>query len=142
MSHLVKKTCALRDLQTLLKAAETIGWTVQQGGKAGFFSGYSDECDYVLTPVGELNDRGEGLKYTIGITQDQTGTISLHYDNAMNSRDVLYGDEEDSCTKRILGKLKQSYQSVATQQFARNQRWSSKVQTLENGKVGVKMRVG
>lgn len=135
MSHLVKKACALSDLQTLLDAARVMGWEVHQGGKAKFFSGYSEECDYVLTPVGEVNDRGEGLKYTIGIKQDKAGAISLLYDNAMNSRDVLYGDDEDACTQRVIGKLKQSYQVVAARRVAQKKGWRVSEQTKADGKV-------
>ncbi len=135
MSHLVKKSCALRDLQTLLDAARVIGWEVNQGGRAKFFSGYSEECDYVLTPVGEVNDRGEGLKYTIGIKQDETGSLSLLYDNAMNSRDVLYGDDEDACTQRVIGKLKQSYQVVAARRVAQKKGWRVSEQVQNDGRV-------
>ena len=140
MSHLVKKACALNDLQTLLDAARVLGWTIEQGGKAKFFSGYSEECDFVMTPVNEVNDRGEGLAYTIGIKQDQTGAISLLYDNAMNSRDVLYGDDEDTCTQRILGKLKQSYQVVAAKKVAQKKGWRVKEQMRADGKVVLKIQ--
>ena len=135
MSHLVKKACALSDLQTLLDAAQALGWQVQRGGKAKFYSGYSEECNYVVTPVGEVNDRGEGLRYTIGVTLDERFVISLLYDNAMNSRDVILGDEEDTCTKRIIGKLKQSYQVVAARKVAQKKGWRVQEQTRADGKV-------
>jgi len=140
MSHLVKKACALSDLSTLLDAARNIGWDVHQGGKAKFFSGYSEECDFVMTPVGEVNDRGEGLRYTIGVKLGEHGAISLLYDNAMNSRNVLYGDEEDACTQRILGKLKQSYQVVAARKVAQRKGWRVSEQTRADGKVVLKLQ--
>ncbi len=141
MSHLVKKACLLRDLATLLDAARVIGWDVQQGGKARFFSGYSEECDHVLVPAGETNDRGEGLKYTIGVKQDEHGAISLLYDNAMNSRDMMYGDDEDTCTQRIIGKLKQSYQVVAARKVAQKKGWRVSEHVRNDGKVVLKMGV-
>jgi hypothetical protein len=138
MSHLVKKGCNLNDIAVLIDAALRLGWQIDQHAKAKFFSGYSELCDYVFSLTGELNDRGESIKYQIGVTQEG-GKIQLHYDNAMNSREVLFGDEEDACTQRIIGKLKASYQIVQTRKFAQKKGYRLHEKVLENGKVVLRL---
>lgn len=140
MSHLVKKACALQDVNILLDAAKRLGWLVTEKARAKFYSGYSDICDFVLIPHGEVTDNGDDLIYTIGIKVED-GKINLLYDNAMNSRSVMYGDQEDTCTQRIIGKLKQSYQVVAAKKIAQKKGWRVKEQIQADGKVILKMGV-
>ena len=122
MSHLVKKECALRDLQTLLEAAKALGWSVSENEKVKYYSAYGPVCEYVLHLESEVDDIGKALTYTIGI-QMEGGKINLLHDNAMNGREVMYGDKMDTCTTRILNKLKQSYQIVAAQKVAQKKQW-------------------
>ena len=137
MSHLVKKECTLHDLQTLLDAAKALGWSVSENAKVKYYSAYGPVCEYVLHLESEVDDIGEALTYTIGI-QIEGEKIHLLHDNAMNGREVMYGDQMDSCTTRILNKLKQSYQIVAAQKVAQKKRW--KVRELAPV-VGSKKRV-
>lgn len=143
MSHLVKKECTLSDLQTLLDAARMLGWSVGIDEKVKYFLGYGQEvCPHVLHLTGEVSDYGQplGEKYSIGITQEDGKTL-LHHDNAMNGSDVMAGDKVDSCTERILNKLKQSYQVGAAKRVAQKKGWRVQEQRLEDGRVVLKMRV-
>lgn len=140
MSHLVKKACNLQDISTLLEAAQALGWLVTENAKATFFYGQSEICEYVLIPQDEVKDNGDTMPYTIGVKVEE-GKIQLLYDNAMNSRSVMYGDEEDSCTQRIIGKLKQSYQVVSAQKVAKKHNWRIKQEILADGKIVHRIQV-
>lgn len=143
MSHLVKKECAMRDLQTLLDAALSLGWEVRAEERVKYFAGAGEVCQHVLHFSDDmLDDYGNRLnrKYNIGI-QIEGDKLSLLHDNAMNGRDVMYGDQVDSCTERVVNRLKQAYQVCAARKVAQRKGWRLSEQKLEDGRVVLKMKV-
>lgn len=143
MSHLVKKECSMSELDTLLHAAQSLGWDVKVGGRVKFFNGEAEQCTYVLTLHGELNDAGVDIssKYNIGVQIGEDKKITLLHDDAMNGRDVMSRGEHDPCTTRVLNKLKQSYQICAARKVAQRKGWRVSEQKLADGRVVLRMNV-
>ncbi len=143
MSHLVKKQCALRDLATLLEAARSLGWLVQEEQRVRYYQGEGELCDYTLSLIGEVSDQGMALagEYNIGVQVGEDKRIVLLHDDAMNGREVMEEGKQDTCTTRILNKLKQTYQVCAARRVAQRKGWKLSEQVGKDGKVVLKMQV-
>lgn len=122
MSKLQTYECEMKDKSLLLDAVTRLGWTVTASEYVLFYSGKGQVCDLVLNFADNVVDRQCRLlsrKYNIGVNLDSNGQIKeLLFDNAMNGQEVRAQTEQDDCTKRVIGSLKQAYQLSAAKRVA------------------------
>ena len=123
MSKLQTYECEMKDKSLLMDAITRLGWSVSVGECVKYYDGHGPQCDLIINfNDATVNDHNEPLnkKYNIGVKLDalrQTVTGILH-DNAMNGRAVKAQNEQDTCTQRIMGQLKQAYQLSAAKRVA------------------------
>lgn len=144
MSKLQTYECDMKDKSLLLDAVTHLGWTVTASEAVSYYSGKGQVCDLVLNFADNVVDRqGRPLnrKYNIGVNLDGKGQVKeLLVDNALNGQEVKSATEQDECTQRVLGSLKQAYQLSAAKRVILRKGYRVKEITHEDGRIELSVK--
>ena len=130
MSHLTTVHTQIRSIEALQLACAALGVSLTQGGRARFYAGHSEACDYVITLPG---------RYDLGLTYQQaSGTYAFVADAELLEGPVHARNQPG---RQILGergqRLRQEYAYAVFQLEARRKGLQLARQVQPNGTIRV-----
>jgi len=134
MSELITGTAVIKDLHALRAAINTLGLTLQEGGRARYYHGESDPCDYVIPLPG---------RYDIGFCSRPDGAFEIVGDS-----DIFNGVNNSltqDATQHLgpkLGRLLQQYSLQVLTKQAMLKGASVSRHMLENGFLKITLHDG
>ena len=131
MSHLTTIKSQVKFPDAILQAAQVLGVTVVQREKARFYSGYSEQCDYVLQLPG---------RYDLGLKQMPDGTFYFVCDEeVLSDTENVRNGEALRILGRRAGRFLQEYQAAVVLKQAREAGLTYHRTTLSDGTLQIRL---
>lgn len=133
MSHLVDVKTQLKNIEALKLACQALGVELHQGGRARFYSGHSEECDYLINLPG---------RYDLGFKRQTDDTYAFVCDEELiGGPHGTDGYGRGDAGRKIIGenasRLRQAYSYGMLQLEARRKGLSISKTTLQDGRIRV-----
>lgn len=80
MSHLCKMKTQWKDIHSVEKACEILGYTLVKGGNVRSYYGQGQSCDYTI----EFNRKDIATKYNAGLVKNKKGHYDFLVDNSIS----------------------------------------------------------
>ena len=132
MSHLCKMKTQWKDIRCVKDACETLGYTLNEGGKVRFYYGEADaKVDYTI----EFNDASISEKYNAGLQKNEQGFYEFLVDNSIHGRIITDTKSVDARgrpktggrTNELIKDLQREYSTNVVRKIARKKGFRMKV---------------